>query len=91
MTFLMVILRRGIFKPLLQASRRERASDDEDALPTLSLSDCADCSTDGAADVWRDRLRTGVAILTPDCVEGPVDEDNVISGEDIVTSVRLAC
>ena len=78
-------------EPLPQAPLRDVTSEDEDALPTLSLSDCALCSTEGAADVWRDHRRTGVVWSTPDCPEGPLDGDNVIDGEDIVRDRLATC
>ena len=56
----------ALTRKLLKASPLERTeSDVEDAFPTLSVSDFAECTIEGAALVWRDHRRGCVPWL--DC------------------------
>ena len=56
----------ALARKLLKAPPRERTeSDVEDPFPTLSVSDLAECTTEGAALVWRDQRRGCVPWL--DC------------------------
>ena len=79
--------RRRVTIALPQEPLCERASDVEDAFPTLSVSSCNECTIEGAAEL----KRVGGGRLGASMLDGPVVGDKVIGGEDIVPVVRLAC
>ena len=63
----------------------------EEAPPTLWLSDCPDCTTDGAADLlWRDQGLVSTGRLEDSFeADGPVLGERVKLGVDIFTAVGV--